>query len=240
MIVQACLNGRHQRDWHPRVPTTPDAIVADAAEAVRAGANELHIHIRDGEGRETLRPDVVNETMAGLRKACPGTLVGISTGVWIERDDAQRRDYLNKLSVLPDYASVNVNEDDSAGVIALLAERGIGVELGLWVAGDARRALDLNLFARSFRILLEIMHQDDAAALAELAAIEAVLARAPRKSILLHGDRAQVWPLADAAFARGYSTRVGLEDGKHLPDGALAESNAALVKAAIARRARLG
>lgn len=240
MIVQACLNGRHQRDWHARVPTTPEAIVADAAEAVRAGANELHIHMRGDDGIETLNPGVVDRTIAGLRKACPGTLIGISTGAWIERDDARRRDCLRGLSVPPDYASVNVNEDDSAGVIALLLERGIGVELGLWVADDATRALALNLVAPCFRVLIEIMHQDEAAALAELDAIERVLAGAPPKSVLVHGDKAQVWPLVDAAFARGYSTRIGLEDGKHLPDGGIAESNAALVKAAIARRMRLG
>ncbi|NWG24259.1 MAG: 3-keto-5-aminohexanoate cleavage protein [Pseudorhodoplanes sp.] len=240
MIVQACLNGRHGCNWHPRVPTTPDAIVADAAESVRAGANELHIHVRAADGAETLRPDVVDETISGLRKACPGTLIGISTGVWIERDDARRRDYLRRLSVLPDYASVNVNEDDSAGLIALLVERGIGVELGIWVAEDARRAIEHDLVRPCFRVLLEIMHQDGAAALAELDAIERVLADSPQKSVLLHGDKAQVWPLVDAAFARGYSTRVGLEDGRHLPDGTLATSNAALVKAAIARRMRLG
>lgn len=240
MIVQACLNGRHHSDWHPRVPTTPDAIVADALESVRAGANELHIHIRDAEGRETLRPEVVDETIAALRKACPGTLIGISTGAWIERDDARRRDYLRGLSVPPDYASVNVNEAVSTGVIALLCERGIGVELGIWIADDARRALDLNLVVPCFRVLIEIMHQDGAAALAELAAIERLLAGAPPKPVLVHGDKAQVWPLVDAAFARGYSARVGLEDGKHLPDGSIAASNAALVKAAVARRMRLG
>jgi uncharacterized protein (DUF849 family) len=58
--------------------------------------------------------------------------------------------------------------------------------------------------------------------------------------VLVHGDKDQVWPLVDAAFARGYSTRVGLEDGKRLPDGTLAPSNAALVTAAIARRMKLG
>jgi uncharacterized protein (DUF849 family) len=240
MIVQACLNGRHDRSWHPRVPTTPEAIVADAAEVVRAGANELHIHIRGADGAETLRPDVVDETISGIRKACPGTLVGISTGVWIERDDARRRDYLRGLSVLPDYASVNVNEDDSAGVIALLVERGIGVELGIWVAEDAQRAIKHDLVRPCFRVLIEIMHQDGDAALGEIDAIEGALAGAPQESVLVHGDKDQVWPLVDAAFARGYSTRVGLEDGKRLPDGTLAPSNAALVTAAIARRMKLG
>ena len=63
--------------------------------------------------------------------------------------------------------------------------------------------------------------------------------RAPRKPILLHGLDATVWPLLDAAFARGYSTRVGFEDGRTLPDGSVAPSNAALVKAALERRAPL-
>ena len=54
-----------------------------------------------------------------------------------------------------------------------------------------------------------------------------------RRSILLHGENATVWPFVERAAARGLSTRVGLEDGKHLPDGALADGNAALVAAAV-------
>jgi len=49
----------------------------------------------------------------------------------------------------------------------------------------------------------------------------------------LHGMDATVWPLVDEAFRRGFSTRVGLEDGAALPDGSMAASNAALVAAAI-------
>lgn len=235
MIIQACINGRRGKAFHPATPTTPDAIAADAAASVRAGAHELHIHIYDESGRETLRPDVIDATMIGLRAACPGTLIGISTGAWIEQNDARRRDYLRQIAVPPDYASVNVGESDCAGVIDVLRARGIGVELGIALAAEARQARERGLIAGAFRLLYEIPQQDEAAALDELQRIERELS-APRKQILLHGEDAMMWRLIDAAFARNYATRVGLEDGKILPDGAAAPSNAALIAAAHARR----
>jgi uncharacterized protein (DUF849 family) len=237
VIVQACLNGGRPQAFHPAVPTTPEAIVADAVAAVRAGAGELHVHIRDQGGRETLAPEVVDGTIAALRRACPGTLIGISTGEWIEPDDARRRRHIGTWSVLPDYASVNIVERDCAAVIAALRERGIGVEAGLWTAADAERCLALDVAGAALRYLLEINQQVETEALEELRALEAVLVRAPAKPVLLHGLDATMWPLLDAAFARGYSTRVGFEDGRTLPDGSVAPSNAALVKAALERRA---
>jgi uncharacterized protein (DUF849 family) len=239
VIVQACLNGSRDQAFHPALPTTPDMIVADAVAAVQAGAGELHVHVRDHTGRETLEPDAVDRTIMALRRACPGTLVGISTGEWIEKDDARRRQYIGAWSVLPDYASVNIVERDYAAVIAALRERGVGVEAGLWTAADAERCLALDLARHALRYLLEINHQAESEAFEELSALEAVLVRAPAKPILLHGLDATVWPLLDAAFARGYSTRVGFEDGRTLPDGRVAPSNAALVKAALERRAPL-
>jgi uncharacterized protein (DUF849 family) len=237
VIVQACLNGGRDRAFHPALPTTRDALVADAVAAVRAGAAELHVHVRDETGRETLKPEAVDGTVAALRRACPGTLIGISTGEWIEKDDARRQHCIGAWSVLPDYASVNLVERDCAAVIAALRARGIGVEAGLWTAADAERCLALDLARPALRYLLEINQQVESEALAELSALEAVLVGAPAKPILLHGLDATVWPLMDIAFARGYSTRVGLEDGRHLPDGSIASSNAALVEAALERRA---
>jgi uncharacterized protein (DUF849 family) len=237
MIVQACLNGSRDASFHPGVPTTPAAIVTDAVAAVAAGAGELHIHIRDDDGRETLEPAVVDRTIAALRDACPGTLIGISTGQWIERDDVRRRECLRRLSVLPDYASVNFIEPDCAAVVDILGERGIGLEAGIWTAADARRCRALGLASVALRLLLEINHQAGPAALAELNAIDGELREFPvRKPVLLHGVDATLWTLVDLAFDRRYSTRIGLEDGRLLPDGSMAESNAALVAAAVDRR----
>ena len=48
--------------------------------------------------------------MAAIRAAIPGTLVGISTGAWIERDDDRRLAHMAAWRELPDYASVNLSE----------------------------------------------------------------------------------------------------------------------------------
>ncbi len=52
--------------------------------------------------------------------------------------------------------------------------------------------------------------------------------------MLAHGVDATVWRFVALAAARRWSTRVGLEDGKTLPNGATAADNAALVAAAAA------
>jgi len=241
VIIQACLNGGREPGSHPALPTTAEAIARDGSAAVAAGANELHVHVRGADGRETLRPDFVDDTVARLRRSCPGTLIGVSTGDWIEKDDARRRDCIRHWSVLPDYASVNLVEDDSAAVIELLEQRGIGIEAGIWTAADAARCMKLDLSTRALRFLFEINQQDETEGRTELAAIERRLGdAAQQKSVLLHGSGRTVWLFVREAFGRGYSTRVGLEDGATLPDGRIAPSNAALVSAAIElRNARL-
>jgi uncharacterized protein (DUF849 family) len=90
MIVQACLNGARSRDYHPRLPMTVDTIVEEGVDAVAAGAAELHLHVRGPDGAETLEPSAVDGTIRALRARLPGTLIGISTGAWIEKDDDRR------------------------------------------------------------------------------------------------------------------------------------------------------
>ncbi|HLL27724.1 MAG TPA: 3-keto-5-aminohexanoate cleavage protein [Xanthobacteraceae bacterium] len=240
MIVQACLNGAREASYHRALPVTADAIARDAVEVVAAGANEIHVHIRDADGRETLRPEFVDDAMTKLRRACPGTLIGVSTGEWIEKDDARRRDCIRNWSALPDYASVNLAEADCAAVIALLETRGIGIEAGIWTAADAARCLELDLGTRALRLLFEVMKQETGAVLPELAAIEARLGDAARrKPVLLHGFDTTAWVAVEAALVRGYSTRIGFEDTRELPNGVVAPSNAALVAAAVELRKAL-
>ena len=84
MIVQACLNGAREPDYHPKIPLTPEAMAADAIACVTAGAAELHIHPRGEDLKESLA--AADTTVAAVRAACPGTLVGVSTGAWMEND----------------------------------------------------------------------------------------------------------------------------------------------------------
>jgi len=234
MIVQACINGARPADFHPALPLDPDSMARDGAASIASGAAELHVHARGADGQESLAPEATDRTVAALRRACPGTLIGVSTGAWIEKDDLRTLVAVAGWRELPDYASVNLSETAAPVVMESLRQRGIGIEAGLASIADAERLVALDHGGRVLRVLVEISEQtlDEAFAVAD--GIEAVLARAGiRRSILLHGENATVWPFVERAAARKFSTRVGLEDGKHLPDGSIAAGNPALVAAAV-------
>ncbi len=234
MIIQGCLNGARPVGFHPRLPATPAAIVADANAAVRAGAHELHIHIRRDDGSETLDPAVADGIIRDIRQSLPGTLVGVSTGAWIEKDDRLRLAMIDGWNELPDYASVNLSEEDAPAVIGLLNRRGIGVEAGLATVADVERFIALGLASKSFRILVEIEEQSLTAAHALADRMLAALGKAEvRKPILLHGMDATAWSLVERAALQRFSTRVGLEDDRTLPDETVAGSNAQIVAAAV-------
>jgi uncharacterized protein (DUF849 family) len=233
MIVQACLNGGHPPSYHPALPTTAQTLVEDGLKVLSVGAGELHLHVRGEGGVESLAPDHVDATIKALRETVPGTLLGISTGAWIEKDDDRVLAYVGRWSIRPDYASVNLSERNAPALIETLHRRGIGVEAGLGDKKDAERLLILGLDRLALRILVEVGEQDMARAHAVTDEILAVLRSAPSaKPILLHGAGVSAWPLLRRAVESGFSTRIGLEDVKVLPDGSVTPSNAELVATA--------
>jgi uncharacterized protein (DUF849 family) len=190
------------------------------------------VHIRDETGAETLRAEVVDALIGALRQALPGTLLGVSTGLWIEGDHARTAASIEQWRNLPDYASLNIGEAGAMAVAAALRERGIGLELGLFDEADVEAALAADLTTSAFRILIEVTEPEPVRA---LAVAERMLARlhaaGVAKPLLLHGMEATVWPLFDLAATRGLSQRLGLEDGLTLPDGTIAGHNAAIIAA---------
>jgi len=232
MIVQACLNGARASDFHTRLPLKPEDMARDSALSVAAGAAELHLHPRGTDGNESLV--AVDDTILAVRRTCPGTLIGVSTGAWIENDENRTRACIAQWRVLPDYASVNLSEHDAPAVMELLRHRGVGIEAGLASISDAERFVKLPNHGQVLRVLIEIEEQVLGAALKVADDIAAVLDRAGlRLPILLHGFDATVWPFVEVALQRRWSTRVGFEDGKHLKDGTIATDNAALVANAV-------
>jgi uncharacterized protein (DUF849 family) len=177
---------------------------------------------------------VIDTTMRAVRLACPGTLIGVSTGEWIEGDGDRTLACIGGWRELPDYASVNLAEAGAPAVMERLWRIGVGVEAGLASVADAERLVALGLGGRALRMLIEIGEQDEAEAVAVADGVRAVLARAGlRRPVLLHGQDATVWRLVEVAAKARLSTRVGLEDGCSMADGAMAAGNAALVAAAV-------
>jgi uncharacterized protein (DUF849 family) len=232
MIIQACLNGARPNDYHPKLPVTAEAVALDGANCISAGAAELHIHPRGPDGRESLM--AVDQTISAVRIRCPGTLIGVSTGAWIEGDEKRTRDCISAWRELPDYASVNLSEADAPDVIALLDRMGVGVEAGLATVADALRFVAIPNCHRVFRILIEPGEQQVEQADKIADGIEQVLGKANvRRQTLLHGCDRTVWHFVERARQKRWSTRVGLEDGCHLANGDIASGNADLVANAL-------
>jgi uncharacterized protein (DUF849 family) len=236
-MLQACLNGGLDKTAHPGVPVTADELAADAAAVVAAGAEALHVHVRADDGAETLAPAAVARTLAAIRRRVPGVPVGLGTGAWIAPGGRARHADLRAWCVRPDYASVNLGEDDALEVVELLHQGGTPVEAGLWNTADARRFVAEVEPRACVRLLVEMTDDDPRTALAEARAVLDVLAAAgSRLPVLLHGEGGSVWACIEAAWRLGLATRVGFEDGRRLPTDELAPDNAALVRAALALR----
>jgi uncharacterized protein (DUF849 family) len=235
VLLKACLNGARSADQHPALPITVDAMVADAAACVAAGAGAIHLHPRDADGRESLAADVVDDTVRRVRAAC-GVPVGVATGAWVE-PDPERRAALVGAWTAPGFASVNLSEPGAEAVMRALLDRGlVGIEAGVWSVADAERLAATGLAGALTRVLVEVIDVPREAAPGAARAIDAALDRlgvtAPR---LHHGEEEATWPVLEQAVALGRDTRVGLEDTLLLPDGSPAAGNAELVALACQR-----
>jgi uncharacterized protein (DUF849 family) len=236
-MLQACLNGRRSREEHPAVPLTAEELGADARRAVDAGAQELHVHPRLPDGRDTVEPETAAAAVRAVRAACPGVPLGLTTGLWTTDGDAElRHAHVEAWRELPDYVSVNVGEPGAVELCAVLARRGVGVEAGVWTLADAEALKETGL--RPLRVLVETSDGGAADPIAAAAEIDDLLTGAGVSAAQLHhGAGEDAWEMLDAALARGRDVRIGLEDTTAMPDRSPARDNAQLV-AEAARRMR--
>ncbi|MHC5262631.1 3-keto-5-aminohexanoate cleavage protein [Streptomyces sp. UC4497] len=231
-MLQACLNGARSRAECSHLPVTPDELAAAARGAVAAGAEDIHLHPKDRDGRDTLDAAVVAAAVGAVRAAVAGVPVGVTTGAWATADPRARAAQVRAWTVLPDHASVNWHEDGATDVAAALLERGVGIEAGIYSGtAAARRFLDWPQSHHVLRILAEITETAPQDAVHAAADLLDELEPAPAP-ILLHGEDTAAWPVLHLAATRHLDTRIGLEDALHLPDGTPAPDNAALVHAA--------
>jgi uncharacterized protein (DUF849 family) len=229
--LKVCLNGCRGADLG--VPVSPAQLAVSARESVAAGAEAVHLHPRDAAGAESLVAADIGAAVAAVRTACPGTPVGVSTGLWITGGDPARRHRLVSgwaalpASARPDFASVNVGESGYAELAAVLRDTGIGVEAGVWSVADAEALTGGPLL----RVLVEVM-EPPAVGTADriLAALDARRVPGPR---LLHGEGTACWPLVAHAGRLGLPTRIGLEDTLTGPAGEAVAGNADLVRLAL-------
>ena len=234
-MLQACLNGARTRQDHPKVPFSPEELALDAERVVAAGASELHVHPRDGQGIETLAPDDIAAALKAIRARVPKIPVGLSTREGIRTNRTRGFEAMKGWTLLPDYVSVNLSEADAPEVMALMIEKGIGIEAGLSTIADTRRFVALPMRKACLRVMVEIDFEQDVAGAVRLAEDMMHILGENRIGlpILLHGFDATVWPLYRKSRELGVDARLGFEDDIHLPDGRIAEDNAHIIRAAV-------
>jgi uncharacterized protein (DUF849 family) len=230
-MLQACLNGDRPRGAHPALPVTPQELATDAAAVADLGVTALHVHPRDAAGLEVLAGPEVATAVSVIRAAVPGVEIGVTTGAWIQPDPVRRAELVAGWAGLaagrPDTASVNVHEDGWLQICAALHRAGIGIELGVFHV-PAAQTLRANGFPPgAVRVLAEVQPGDQPEPLLDALSWSSL-------PILLHGQDEGAWPILGEAVRLGLSTRIGLEDALHRPDGTPTLGNADLVSAARA------
>lgn len=234
MLLKIALNGARTKSESPYIPHSLDEIEREVKSLYKRSYKVHHIHCYDKHGKESLKPGDVNNLVSVIRNISPEIQLGISTGEWIEPNLEKRIDQIKSWELVPDFASVNMIEENAIAIAELLIDKGILVEPGL----DGKEAAEI--FVKSdikngcCRVLIEPPEVSLASAMITVNEIENVLDLS-RISIkrLLHGFNSISWDILREAKKRGYDTRIGMEDTIYLQDGKKTASNLEIVNHAI-------
>lgn len=229
-LLEAALNGSRTSEEHPWIPRTPLELASAAQSAVDAGADVVHLHVYDENGKQTLAAKPTSEVLQAVRERVPGTLISLTTSLDVDPDPERRRYLISRWRELPDLVTANMGEPGIVDICQDLTDRGVGIEAGLLSIADAESFVRANLEPLCTRVLVEPLDADPEAAINHAQLIENRVSTAGiRLEQVHHGDGIASWSVNVRALQRGHGIRTGLEDTTVLPDGTLAADNAALV-----------
>lgn len=241
-FIMAAPNGQSRgKADHPAIPITIPETVATATACKAAGADALHLHVRDGQGRHTLDTGLYREALAELDRALPGYPVQITTEAGGIYSTADQLALVQDLA--PRWISLSVREAMrdaalAADLYATCAGQGTRVQHILFDAQDAAALsglIDAGQIAPRPSVILVLgrysagMNSDPA----DLAPLRASLppvgawmlcAFGPNEHLCLH-----------AAARMGGDVRIGFENSYLQPGGAPWPDMAASVSAFVSQ-----
>ncbi|PSL20048.1 3-keto-5-aminohexanoate cleavage protein [Shimia abyssi] len=139
LIMVAPNGARRSKADHPALPVTPDEIAETAKACFAAGADALHLHVRDDDGAHSLDSGRYREAMTEVARAVPNMRLQITTEAVGIYSVAQQLTCLNE--VAPNWASVSVREiardpELASRVYATCADMGCEVQHILYDSDD--------------------------------------------------------------------------------------------------------
>ncbi|MBR2562848.1 MAG: 3-keto-5-aminohexanoate cleavage protein, partial [Eubacterium sp.] len=244
-IISAALTGNWgDKSKNPALPMTPSEIADSAYEAWKAGAAVVHLHMRDEEGRPTMRVDLFEETMRLIKERCDVIINVTSSGGHSLDGMAEDETRMEPFRVLkPEMGSFDCGTmnwlhqtifENSPQFLEklglLMQEVGTKPELEIFDIG----MLDTAKYYLKKGILKAPCHFQfilgaPGGMAGTIANLVYVQSQIPEGSTWSASglSKAHV-PVLLAALAMGGHVRVGLEDNLYYTRGVLAESNAQL------------
>ncbi|GGD07450.1 3-keto-5-aminohexanoate cleavage protein [Nocardioides daphniae] len=231
----------------PALPTTLEELVATAQECEAAGAAMVHVHIRDDDHAPTLDLVRLKETVAALRSETD-LVVQLSTGGSVH-DPLEDR--LRVLDAEPDSCSLTMGTTNFGDDVfmnpwpfvvelyRLAQEREVVPEFELFDLGQVhalRRLLDTHGLPAGGKVHVDLVMGVpggmDGTASALVAAVRDLPAQVTSWSAT--GIGRSTLPVMLASLSAGGHLRVGMEDVLTISRGVPVESNAQLVRRAVA------
>lgn len=256
--LEAAINGAAGRALQPRIPVTPEEIIADALACAAEGAAIIHLHVYDKAGQPVEDADLYARVIEGVRGKSDA-IVYPTLALKGSREEryAPVRELMSRGLMewgVVDPGSVNIthrmqamagldgvhypNPDDHIREgLKLAAEGGWRPAFAIYEPGFARLGAALAAATPTRTPVYRVMFSDNllfgmkpsARGVAFYADhLDEVAPGAPR---MVSGLDANIDGIIDDALERGFNIRVGLEDA---PFG-IDRSNADLVRAARAR-----
>jgi len=151
-LMVAPTGARKTKADHPALPITLDEIIDTARSCQAAGADGLHLHLRDTNGRHILDAGLYKEALAALAASVPGMAVQITTEAVGIYSAAQQRAVVE--AVAPESVSISLAE--------MLAEREFDASEAFYKAcAQAKTDVQHIIYGASDLDLLATMLEED-------------------------------------------------------------------------------
>ncbi len=239
-LMVAPNGARRTRADHPALPLTLEQITAEAAACYEAGAEGLHLHLRDHAGQHILDAGMYREALAELARSCPGMAVQITTeaaGKYAPRFQRALATETGAPLVSAAYREITADGDLAAArdMHQRCQDRQIALQYILYTPGDLTGLAGLlghgTMAAPDLQLLFVLGGHGghDGAPQMLPGFLERMNALCPAADWMVCAFGVPETDCLRAAWRAGGKLRVGFENSLWHGDGSLAADNAARV-----------
>ncbi len=241
-IMVAPNGARRSKSDHPALPVTDAEIVAAAVACEQAGADGIHVHIRDADGLHEIDTGHYRAVLDQLREAVPDMYLQVTSESADRYSSDEQRRIMRALA--PDHVSVAMREmvrepadwDAAQDFYAWARDAGVDVQHILYSPQEVRafcRALDEGRISGDHHLIQIVQgtYANGAKGKAALADYLAEMTATDGQTFdwMLCAFGAEETDSLVAAAKVGGKARVGFENSLWNKDGSLATDNAARV-----------